>query len=424
MKRVLLAVVLIIAAVWQGAWAAEISFPDGTSLTPEVISPQGTPKVRLLWLPSEYGVLAQEKQLARALAAHGVESVFADLLDAYFLPTAPSSLPKIPAESLGVLLRTVCNDAVPCFVVGANRAALLALRAWQAAQRKAPLRHTALILINPNLYVATPVPGQIARYWPEVTRLNAPVVVFQAELSPWRWRLGELVYQLQQGGSDVLTWLLPQVRDRFYFRPDATAVEQREAAAFPAKLRRAMALIAPWMAHPRHQPQGGSPTFSEAQKSSPAPTAKKAALLPYSGPQYGDLRLKSLSGKAVSLQDYRGKVVLVNFWASWCPPCVHEIPSMVALKRALAERPFEILAVNLAEDAGTVRAFLRAHPVNFPVLLDPSGRVIKAWRVFAYPSSYLIDPQGRIRYAAFGALDWAADDVRQVIETLLATPSH
>ena len=423
MKRFALAALLAVASLMQVTTAAEIVFPDGVALTPEVIAPQAEVKARVLWLPSEYGVLEQEKALARTLAKKGIESTFVDLFEAYFLPTAPSSIAKIPAETLGELVKAVCVDApVPCFIISANRGALLAVRGWQAAQTSHALRHAALLLINPNLYVATPVPGQTARYWPEVSRLNAPVVVFQAELSPWRWRLAELVGRLQAGGSDVLTWLLPRVRDRFYFRPDATAAEQRQARDFPRRLLRAMALIAPWMAKPRALPAGGSPTFSESQKSPPAQQAKKAALLPYSGPQYGDLRLRSLDGRPVSLRDYRGKVVLVNFWASWCPPCVHEIPSMVALKRALAGKPFEILAVNLAEDAATVRAFLQQHPVNFPVLLDPEGRVIKAGRVFAYPSSYLIDRAGRIRFAAFGALDWNAPQVRQQIEALLAAP--
>ncbi len=420
MTRFLLGALLALTALWQSAVADDISFPDGTTLTPEVIAPHGMTRARLLWLPSEYGVLPQEKQLARALAKQGVESVFVDLFEAYFLPTAPSSLSKIPAESLGMLLHRTCKAEVPCFIVSADRGALLAVRAWQAAQQAGALRNAALVLINPNLYVATPVPGQTARYWPEAARLNAPVVVFQAELSPWRWRLAELVQRLQQGGSDVLTWLLPGVRDRFYFRPDAMPVEQAAARGFPRQLARAMALIAPWMVQPRVLPQGGSPTFSKAQKSAAAPAAKKAALLPYSGPQYGELRLRDLDGREVALSDYRGKVVLVNFWASWCPPCVHEIPSMVALKQSLTGQPFEILAVNLAEDAQAVKTFLQRHPVNFPVLLDPSGRVIKAWRVFAYPSSYLIDRQGRIRYAAFGALDWAAPEVRRQIEALLA----
>ena len=92
---------------------------------------------------------------------------------------------------------------------------------------------------------------------------------------------------------------------------------------------------------------------------------------------------------------------------------------MVALKSHFIAAPFEILAINLAEEKLAIEAFLREHPVNFPILLDPAGQAVKSWRVFAYPSSYLLDKQGRIRYAAFGALDWNAEEVRALILRLI-----
>lgn len=111
--------------------------------------------------------------------------------------------------------------------------------------------------------------------------------------------------------------------------------------------------------------------------------------------------------------------VLVNFWASWCPPCVHEMPSMQRLADRYADRPFTILAVNLAEDEADVRAFVARHELRFPVLLDPAGESIDAWKVFAYPTSYVIDHRGDIRYALFGAIDWLEPDVLKTSESLL-----
>ncbi|HIQ40706.1 MAG TPA: redoxin domain-containing protein [Sulfurivirga caldicuralii] len=397
--------------------AQEITLPDETQINVEVVEAVGKPVARLLWLPSEYGLLAQERALAERLAQRGVESWLPQLFEAYFLSPSPSAVKAIPDESVHALLRQARAEGVPVYVVGTDRGAILALKAWQGVQQAGPMRHGALLLINPNLYVATPKPGAEAAYWPEAGRLNAPVYVFQAELSPWRWRLDELLAQLTRGGSHVFVHLLAEVRDRFYFRADANQTEQQAARLFPQQIARAMALLTPWITQPRPLP----PAQAREQVQVPnAQAGKTATLMAYDGPPYPPLRLETLDGRMLAMEDLRGKVVLVNFWASWCPPCVHEMPSMAALKQALKARPFEILAINLAEDRSTIEAFLQEHPVNFPVLLDPSGTAVKRWRVFAYPSSYLLDKQGRIRYAAFGALDWHGREARALIETLLA----
>ena len=402
---------------------------DETEVEVTVIPAQGQPVARLLWLPSEYGVLPQEKQLAEVLARQGVESWLPDLFEAWFLPVAPSSLPQIPADALGTLILQARSEGLPLYVVGTDRGALLAVRGWQAAQQQGPLRHSALLLINPNLYVATPRPGQSARYWPETERLNAPVYLFQAELSPWRWRLKTLVEKLAKGGSDVFVHLLKQVRDRFYFRPDALPVEKKAAERFPQQIQRAMVRLTPWMTRPRALPavQVDNPTENKAETAAPKTETQggqRATLLPYEGPPLPPLTLHQLDGTSLDMRALCGKVVLVNFWASWCPPCVHEMPSMTALKKALAQSDFEILAINLAETRAAIEAFLQAHPVNFPVLMDSEGQAIRQWRIFAYPSSYLLDRQGRIRYAAFGALDWNSPEVQQQIRQLLSAPAH
>lgn len=131
--------------------------------------------------------------------------------------------------------------------------------------------------------------------------------------------------------------------------------------------------------------------------------------------------LEALSGDQVSLVDYPDKVLLINFWASWCPPCVAELPSMQALKDSFAGEPFEILALNVGEDPRRVRGFLKYFKtrLNFPILLRADGEVARAWNVSAMPTSALIDKQGRLAATMVGPRDWNSRDNRRLVQILL-----
>ena len=131
------------------------------------------------------------------------------------------------------------------------------------------------------------------------------------------------------------------------------------------------------------------------------------------------LDLPDMGGRQHSLDSYRGQVVLVNFWASWCPPCLAEMPSMQRLATALRDRPFRLLAVNVKESSSKVWKFKKLMNVTFTTLLDSKGEVSQAWDVQIYPTSYLIDADGRIRYVAYGPVDWDSDEIIQRIEALL-----
>ena len=131
------------------------------------------------------------------------------------------------------------------------------------------------------------------------------------------------------------------------------------------------------------------------------------------------LRLQDLDGTIHALEDYRGKVVLVNFWATWCEPCREEMPSIERLRASLAGRPFAVLAVNLAEPESRVRGYLNQVRLAFPVLLDYDRTASRAWKARYLPATFIVDPEGRVRYAYFGELDWSRDSVRNAIAALL-----
>jgi thiol-disulfide isomerase/thioredoxin len=131
------------------------------------------------------------------------------------------------------------------------------------------------------------------------------------------------------------------------------------------------------------------------------------------------LELADVQGGMHSLADYRGKVVLVNFWATWCAPCREEMPSMEKLRRAMEGKPFVILAVNVGEGPRAAGDFGRKLELGFPLLLDRDTRTAKSWGARVLPASYLVGPEGTIRYSYFGELDWASEPIRRRIESLM-----
>jgi thiol-disulfide isomerase/thioredoxin len=135
--------------------------------------------------------------------------------------------------------------------------------------------------------------------------------------------------------------------------------------------------------------------------------AEAGELKPWTGGKTPGLVLKDLKGATVDLADYRGKVVLLNFWATWCEPCRDEMPSMQDLKRKLGGRPFEVLAVNLAESENKVGDFLRRFPVDFTIALDRNSAARRDWNVKVLPTSFVIAPDGSVRYSVVGELNWA-----------------
>jgi peroxiredoxin len=133
------------------------------------------------------------------------------------------------------------------------------------------------------------------------------------------------------------------------------------------------------------------------------------------GPEIGrsapDFRLPGLDGKMVSLSDYRGKVVLVNIWATWCPPCVDEMPSMEKLYQQLLGEAFEILAVSIDEQgAGVVAPFMKKHNLSFLALSDTKGIVKNLYYTTGVPESLIIDKSGNVVEKIIGPRDWATPE--------------
>ncbi len=127
-------------------------------------------------------------------------------------------------------------------------------------------------------------------------------------------------------------------------------------------------------------------------------------------------------GETITLDDYRGDVVYVSFWASWCVPCREEMPLLASLWQSHRDEGFQVIAINVDEDPAAARQFVRDHGLEFPVARDADRSVSKLYRVAGYPSHYLVDRRGKVRFSALGFTEADALAVTQEVETLLAEP--
>ena len=151
-----------------------------------------------------------------------------------------------------------------------------------------------------------------------------------------------------------------------------------------------------------------------------APLGRGAAAPDFSIPLF-DVNGK---GPDVSLSSFRGKVVLVNFWATWCAPCEKEMPAMERLYRELAPQGFELLAISVDESEADIREFQERLQVSFPILLDPEKKISKRYQTMGYPESLLVDRDGRIIERYVGPKEWdRADYVARIRRLLTAGKS-
>lgn len=160
----------------------------------------------------------------------------------------------------------------------------------------------------------------------------------------------------------------------------------------------------------------------QAQAAAPdAELARRAGMEAYPvalrAPQW---RLPGLAGEQRGPDDYKGRVVLLNFWASWCPPCRDEFPSLERLQKKLGSKDFTVLAISVSDSADAVTRFLGGRPPVFDILMDDDGKVSSAFRARGVPVTYLLDRQGRLLAGKTGPQHWDSPAMeallRQAIE--------
>lgn len=140
-----------------------------------------------------------------------------------------------------------------------------------------------------------------------------------------------------------------------------------------------------------------------------------------SNQDFYSLSFENAEQETVEFSQFKGKVILLNFWATWCPPCIREMPSMQRLKTHLTDQPFEIVAINAGESATTVSSFLMEldEEITFSILLDQKSRSFREFGIRGLPMTLLIDKQGKLVETILGEREWDSEDSIKKIEQLI-----
>lgn len=399
-------------------YGTELELDTGTAIS--LSQYQGEGKVLLLWLPSERGFGEGYVPIALNLSSLDYDVWVAHLHETYMEPPGRDSLTQVEVDDLVSLLEVAREQGFEdIYLLSSGRGMQLALNTTYLWQQKHPddLPVKGLITFSPHLIKGRTEMGEEADFLELAAHSNLPVYMIQSQYSTKFARSWEIARQLEQGGSPVFIHFLKGVQGGFHMRPneDLTDVDLDMRAQLPQVMEQAMQLLKQSRAAPfKDQYQLAQSGQDESENEPKLPT-----LHPFKGDKTPpSLQLRDLSGQPFDLASSNGEVVLLNFWATWCRPCVEEIPSLSRLVERMQGKPFKVIAVNIGESADDIERFIQSIPVNFDILLDRNGTAVRDWKVYAYPSNYLLDKDGRIQYAYRGALQWDSPPIIETIEGL------
>ncbi len=372
----------------------------------------------LLWIAPGFDSKTRAIEMSEQLAERGIEVWRVDLADSLFLPRSTSTLRSLSGKYLaGLIEQAHALTGKRITLVGRSYAAIPILRGarkWQQQQAKAKSPGAYLngaIFFSPELYATVPALGLAPVYVPEVSATNIPIMIYQAGNRSNRWQLNSVITSLQQGGADIYFKIQKDVTGIFY-EGDKSGAAAEAFLELPDEIPQVVNLLQ----------QTPTPVTVP-----PLPERKQVeshgldiSLKPYIGkPVPLLLDLLDVNGQRVIRNSYKGKVTVVNFWATWCPPCVEEIPSLNRLREAMQGKPFELISIDYAEDTQRVKKFLQKVDVDFPVLLDSDGKVAANWGALVFPSTFVIGPEGYILFGVNGGIVWDSPDVINTMNSLL-----
>jgi thiol-disulfide isomerase/thioredoxin len=372
----------------------------------------------IIWISPGFGDHQRSYAVAEAISKRGIEVWHIDLAESLFLTQSTNTLRALDGSYVAGLISEAHESTGKSVTLMTRSYAAIPLlrgaRLWQM-QTKADNDHndylTGAILFSPELYSEIPPLGQDPVYDPIASATNIPIMLYQSGRRGNRWQLDKTLEKLEAGDAAVYLKILPGVTGVFYLKDNA--VETSDVLKqLPEEIERVVHMLE------------RIPTPKAVNKLMADDGAKSANLDITLRPFISDMapleiKLKTASGESFTREDFTGKVTLVNFWASWCGPCVEEIPALNRLREHMKDRPFELISINYAEKPQQIREFLNMVKVDFPVLLDEDGSYSAKWNVLVYPATFVIAADGNIAYGVNGAIEWDSEEITGQLEALM-----
>jgi thiol-disulfide isomerase/thioredoxin len=402
------------------SFANNLEFETTTDNTIEIKTFNGDSDTLIIYLPNHRGLGNQYSKWATKLTFDDISTWALDLHTSYMMAKSKASLEKFNIDDLVEVVHFAYQQGFKnIYLLTSGRGAKIALHTAYAYQQKHA--NTAIkghIFHSPHLIKGSVEIGKKAQYEQIAKHSNIPIYIMLTDSGTKFMRKDEISTILSTGGSQVFNKIFKNISAGFTMRPNShlTSADILARSNIHTEYKNAIMLlqtvpIAPIKVITHREKQAKNSLF-------------KTTLTPLNTPAHS-LQLPNKAGDIINLRDYKNKVVLVNFWASWCTPCVKEIPSLIRLKEKVNHQNFEILTINIGESQNKIQKFQqklkREQSVDFnlPILFDTTGVETRKWKIYAYPSNYIIDKNGVIKYGYRGALEWDREDIVQTINALL-----
>jgi len=352
-------------------------------------------------------------QMARDIAAKGIEVWQIDFAEALMLTSSSNFMRNLDARYVADVIDAAhrrTGKRVMLFAQG--YVAIPVLRGatlWQQRE-KHDGKLVGAMLFSPDLVTGLPELGKNPEYLPIVRNTGIPLMIYQGSLHGSPDHFARLVKELSSNNPNVYHQGLPGVTSIFYH--DENSPETlKMLKELPQKT---VELFKIFDSLPVQ-----NVTTNYIQPSQVSVARPDMKLNAFAGnPKPFPIDLKDAHGKRFNLSDYRGKVTLVNFWATWCGPCVEEIPSLNRLREQMKDEPFELISVNYADTPKKILDFMQNVSVEFPVMVDPKGKTAQQWNVLGFPSTFVIGKDGTIKYGVNAAIHWDTPEVIKALKEL------
>lgn len=384
---------------------------SGDEITVERFSASG--KYLILWLAPEYGLRGAHRALARMLTKQDIEVWQTDIVQSLFLPLGSTSIKNLSGKHVADLIEYAHKKTGKKIIVAGDSyaavSALLGAHQWQKRKHASPYLIGA-ILFTPYSYSTIPPLGQLPKYMPIISATNIPIMIYQAKNTGNIGQFDSLIEKLQSHGNPVYSRITPKVMSLFY-EEEPTAQMLLQIKPLPINIKKMISVLEkhsvplkPIALKEIKEHNSGIDIYLKTYRGAVTPIA---------------INLNDAYDNPIVKNNFKGKVTVINFWATWCPPCVQEIPSLNRLKKKMQGLPFELISINYAEDKNTILDFMKKVKVDFPVLLDQDGSFARKWNVITYPSTFVIDKKGKIKYGVNAAIEWDSPEFITKLKSLL-----